>query len=152
MTSRSAAGLIPLLLLACSGSGASSDSVILKGQRFSVEVANSPEEQARGLMFREELDPDAGMLFVYAAPEPQAFWMKNTRIPLDILFFDNAARYLGAQLNVPTCRGDPCPSYPGPAPARYVLELNAGRAEALGLEVGDSLELPKSLTEEAPRP
>jgi len=152
MTSRSAVALIPLLLLACAGTGASSDTVVLKGQRFTVEIVDTPEEQARGLMFRESLDADAGMLFVYPAPEPQAFWMKNTRIPLDILFFDDAARYLGAQLNVPTCRADPCPAYPGPAPARYVLELNAGRAEALGLQVGDPLVLPTTLTEEAPKP
>ncbi|MEO6065134.1 MAG: DUF192 domain-containing protein [Lysobacterales bacterium] len=152
MTSRSAVALIPLVLLACAGSGASGDSVVLKGQRFAVEIVDSPEEQQRGLMFREQMDADAGMLFVYAAPEPQAFWMKNTRIPLDILFFDDRARYLGGQLNVPTCRGDPCPSYPGPAPARYVLELNAGRAEALGLQPGDTLDLPSTLTEGAPKP
>lgn len=152
MTSRSAVSLISLLFLACAGTGASGDSVVLKGQRFKVEIVDSQEEQMRGLMFREELGADAGMLFVYAAPEPQAFWMKNTRIPLDILFFDDAGRYLGAQLNVPTCRGDPCPTYPGPAPARYVLELNAGRSEALGLELGDPLVLPSTLTEEALKP
>jgi len=152
MTSRSAVALLPLLLLACAGTGASGDTVVLKGQKFKVEIVDSPEEQARGLMFREELDPDAGMLFVYASAEPQAFWMKNTRIPLDILFFDDSARYLGAQLNVPICRGDPCPAYPGPAPARYVLELNAGRAEALGLQPGDPLKLPATLTKEAPKP
>lgn len=152
MTSRSAVALIPLLLLACAGNGASGETVVLKGQRFKVEIVDTPEEQARGLMFREELDADAGMLFVYAAPEQQAFWMKNTRIPLDILFFDGAARYLGVQANVPICRADPCPAYPGPAPARYVLELNAGRAASLGLEVGDPLELPSNLTEEAAKP
>ena len=152
MTPRSAVALLPLLLLACAGSNADGDSVVLKGQRFTVEIVDSVEEQTRGLMFRDELDADAGMLFVYAAPEPQSFWMKNTRIPLDIRFFDDAARYLGAQLNVPTCRGDPCPTYLGPAPARYVLELNAGRAATLGLEIGDALELPTSLTEETPKP
>lgn len=153
MTSRSVVALLlPLLFLACAGSGAHGDSVVLKGQRFAVEIVDSPEEQQRGLMFRDELAENAGMLFVYPASEQQSFWMKNTRIPLDILFFDDAARYLGAQLNVPTCRGDPCPTYPGPSPARYVLELNAGRAEALELEVGDVLELPSTLTEEAPKP
>ncbi len=152
MTLRSAVALISLVLLACAGTGASGDTVVLKGQRFKVEIVVSPEERARGLMFREAMDADSGMLFVFAAPEPQAFWMKNTRIPLDILFFDNAARYLGVQANVPICRGDPCPAYPGPAPARYVLELNAGRAEALGLEVGDPLQLPSTLTEEPAKP
>ncbi len=138
-------------LTGCMGSDVDRESVVLKGQRFDVEIVDTPEEQQRGLMFRDKLPHDAGMLFVYPAPEPQAFWMKNTRIPLDILFFDNEARYLGAQVNVPTCRGDPCPSYPGPSPARYVLELNAGRSAELGLEVGDALTLPAGLTATSPR-
>ncbi len=152
MTLRSVVLLLPLILLACRGAGADGDTVTLKGQRFNVEIVDTPEKQARGLMFRDELDADAGMLFVYPQAEPQAFWMKNTRLPLDILFFDHDARYVGAQLNVPTCRGDPCPSYPGPAPARYVLELNAGRSAALDLQPGDRLELPRSLSEEARKP
>lgn len=152
MTLRSVVLLLPLILLACRGAGADGDTVTLKGQRFAVEIVDSLEEQQRGLMFRDELDADAGMLFVYSAPEDQSFWMKNTRIPLDILFFDNEARYLGAQENVPTCRGDPCPSYPGPAPARYVLEINAGRSAALDLQPGDTLELPRSLREEVRKP
>lgn len=137
--------LAPMLLVSCAGSAADSDSVVLKGQRFAVEVVATPEEQQRGLMFRDEMDADAGMLFVYARPQPQEFWMKNTHIPLDILFFDDKARYMGAQLNVPTCRNDPCPTYPGPAPARYVLELNAGRAAALELAPGDVMQLPASM-------
>jgi len=152
MTLRLLLGSLTLLLFGCAGSAADGDTAVLAGQRFQVEIVDSPEEQARGLMFREELGADAGMLFVYATAEPQSFWMKNTRLPLDILFFDNNARYVGAQVNVPICRGDPCPSYPGPAPARYVLELNAGRAEALELKPGDRLQLPESLTREASRP
>ncbi len=145
MTQRILSLLAPMLLLSCAGTAADADSVVLKGQRFTVEIVSTPEEQQRGLMFRDDLDADAGMLFVYSAPQPQQFWMKNTHLPLDILFFDDKARYLGAQLNVPTCRNDPCPTYPGPAPARYVLELNAGRAAALELAPGDVMQLPASL-------
>ena len=77
------------------------------------------------------------MLFVHDTEEPQAYWMKNTRIPLDILYFDSARRLVSQQRDVPACTlGDECPPYPSTAPARYVLELNAGQAEALKLQDG----------------
>ena len=68
--------------------------------------------------------------------------MKNTKIPLDILYFDNELRLVGQQRNVPPCSaGDRCPPYPSHRPARYVLELNAGQAARLGLEAGATLTL-----------
>lgn len=112
--------------------------VELRGHRFEVEVADDFEERARGLMFRDGLPADHGMLFVYDQEQPLAFWMKNTRIPLDILFFDRERRLVSVRKRVPPCSlGDRCPSYPGHKPAMYVLELNAGRAEALGVAPGD---------------
>lgn len=110
------------------------------GQRFVVEVADDFDERARGLMYREHLAPDTGMLFVHEREEPLAYWMKNTRIPLDILYFDEDRRFVSMQAGVPPCSaGDACPSYPSTGPAKYVLELNAGRAAALGLEPGDEI-------------
>lgn len=110
------------------------------GQRFHVEVADEAAERERGLMFREHLDPDVGMLFVHAREEPLAYWMKNTRIPLDILYFDAGRRFVSMQAGVPPCSaGDACPSYPSAGPALYVLELNAGRGAALGLSPGDPI-------------
>jgi uncharacterized membrane protein (UPF0127 family) len=80
------------------------------------------------------------MLFIHPDEAPHAYWMKNTRIPLDILYFDSRRRLVSQQRNVPPCTlGDACPAYPSNAPARYVLELNAGEAARLGL--GDGAEL-----------
>ncbi|MFC5571546.1 DUF192 domain-containing protein [Lysobacter yangpyeongensis] len=114
--------------------------VELAGHRYQVEIADDDAERARGLMFRDELARDHGMLFIHDVEEPQAYWMKNTRIPLDILYFDDARRLVSQQRDVPPCAlGDGCPPYPSEAPARYVLELNAGEAARLKLENGAQL-------------
>lgn len=133
--------LLPLLACAMSGcAGASQPWVELAGQRFSVELADDDAERARGLMFRDAMAEDRGMLFIHDAQEPQAYWMKNTRIALDILYFDNNRKLVAQQRDVPPCSlGDACPSYPSNAPARYVLELNAGQAEKLKLQDGATL-------------
>ncbi|HEX5756183.1 MAG TPA: DUF192 domain-containing protein [Arenimonas sp.] len=128
-----------LLVLATSGCHAAQDRWIeLRGQRFQVEIADDFESRARGLMFRDQLRPDHGMLFVYEREQPLAFWMKNTRIPLDILFFDQERRLVSILKRVPPCSlGDRCPSYPSRKPAMYALELNAGQADTLELAIGD---------------
>lgn len=114
--------------------------VELAGQRYAVEVADNDEERARGLMYRDEMAAGTGMLFVHDSEEPQAYWMKNTRIPLDILYFDGGRRLVAQQRDVPPCSlGNGCPPYPSNAPALFVLELNAGEAAKLGLEHGAEL-------------
>jgi len=131
--------LAALASAACSTTGAS-PWVEVGGQRFTVEVADDFEERARGLMYRESMPEDHGMLFVHENEAPLAYWMKNTRIPLDILYFDAERRFVSAQRRVPTCSaGDRCPNYPSAGPAKYVLELNAGRSDALELEPGDRI-------------
>ncbi|MDJ0654171.1 MAG: DUF192 domain-containing protein [Xanthomonadales bacterium] len=125
-------------LAACAPGG---PSVVLKDQRFYVEIADDPGEQQMGLMFRNRMGEDRGMLFIFERDEPRSFWMKNTRISLDILYFDSGLSLVSMQQDVPPCRRDPCPSYPSTGPARYVLEINAGIAERLGVEVGDLLVL-----------
>jgi len=123
-----------------SGSGSSAYWVEVKGQRFSVELADDFDERARGLMFRDQMDAEAGMLFVHEREQPMAFWMKNTRIPLDILFFDAERRFVSVQAGVPPCSaGSACPTYPARAPSKYVLELNAGRSASLDLAPGDAI-------------
>ena len=130
--------LVAGLLL--SGCAASADWVELGGQRYQVEIAHTDAERQRGLMFRDALPAGHGMLFIHVRQAPQAYWMKNTRIPLDILYFDGARRLVSQQRDVPPCSlGDACPPYPSAAPARYVLELNAGEAERLHLRDGDVL-------------
>ncbi len=134
---------LPLLALALLLSGCASATghwVEVGGERISVEIADDDAERARGLMFRDELAKGTGMLFLHDREEPQAYWMKNTRIPLDILYFDSARKLVAQQRDVPPCSaGNGCPSYPSNAPARYVLELNAGEAAKLKLENGDEM-------------
>ena len=141
------ARILSLGLLLVSGCATGQDSwVEIGGKRYAVEVADDNEERARGLMFRDELPADRGMLFVHDREEPLAYWMKNTKIPLDILYFDTQRRLVAQQRDVPPCTlGDGCPPYPSQAPARYVLELNAGQAEQLKLQVGDELRLAPSI-------
>jgi uncharacterized membrane protein (UPF0127 family) len=114
--------------------------VELGGQRYAIEIADDDAERARGLMFRDELAVDHGMLFIHERQEPLAYWMKNTKIPLDILYFDDALKLVSQQRDIPPCSlGDRCPPYPSNAPARYVLELNAGEAARIGLKDGAEL-------------
>jgi uncharacterized protein len=141
-----------ILLLLLAGCASAADSwVELGGRRYAVEVADSDAERERGLMFRDELALDHGMLFVHEREEPQAYWMKNTHIPLDILYFDNARRLVSQQRDVPPCSlGNACPPYPSQAPARYVLELNAGQAAELNLQPGARLEITPDVVATAP--
>jgi uncharacterized protein len=138
--------LVPMLFLLAGGTSATpmkvaAPAVELHGQRFSVELATDDASREHGLMMRTALAPDHGMLFVFSYQAPQGFWMKNTLIPLDILYFDTDRRLVSAQLNVQPCKADPCPVYPSDAPARYVLELSAGTAKRLGVQVGDELKI-----------
>lgn len=124
--------------------------VELGGARYEVEIANDDQERARGLMFRDRLAEGSGMLFIHEREEMQSYWMKNTRIPLDILYFDSARRLVSQQRDVPPCSlGNGCPPYPSSAPARYVLELNAGEAARLKLEDGATLLFGPAVEQEA---
>ena len=114
--------------------------VELKGKRFTVEIADDQAERSRGLMFRDEMDAERGMIFIHDEEAPQAYWMKNTKIPLDILYFDRARKLVSAQERVPPCSlGDQCPPFASTGPALYVLELNAGLVESMGVKPGDEL-------------
>jgi uncharacterized membrane protein (UPF0127 family) len=125
-------------LSACAS--ASGPWVELGGHRYAIEIADDDAERARGLMYRDAMQSDHGMLFIHEAEEPQAYWMKNTKIPLDILYFDEGRKLVSQQRDIPPCSlGDRCPSYPSNAPARYVLELNAGEAARLKLQDGAEL-------------
>ena len=123
--------------LTLSGCASGGPWVEIGGQRYVVEIADDDAERERGLMFRDEMAADRGMLFVHDREEPLSYWMKNTHIPLDILYFDDSATLVSQQRDVPPCSlGDRCPPYPSAAPARFVLELNAGEAARLGLQDG----------------
>ena len=110
------------------------------GKSVTAELAVSDEERARGLMFREKILPDQGMLFVFDREDLHSFWMKNTLVPLDMLWLDSQRRVIHIAAHVPPCREEPCPSYGPESPARYVLELRAGGAAANGIKTGDQLQ------------
>lgn len=133
--------LLALLMLTTTSCATSSNEpwVELRGQRFIVEIADDDASRARGLMFRNELAPDRGMLFIFEREQPQAFWMRNTYIPLDILYFDAQRRLVSMSQRTPPCRSQQCPSYPSKGAARYTLEIAAGRASELGVKTGDEL-------------
>jgi len=115
--------------------------VTLKGHRFSIELAQDDASRERGLMYREHMEDNHGMLFVFEQETPQAFWMKNTKIPLDMLFFDHAGKLVAIQAQAEPCKADPCKVYPSHDPALYVLELNGGVAARIGVKPGDILEI-----------
>ncbi|MBD3388085.1 MAG: DUF192 domain-containing protein [Candidatus Altiarchaeales archaeon] len=106
----------------------------------SVEVADDDGERTAGLMHREGLPPDAGMLFVFEDEGMHSFWMKNTLMPLDMVWLDSDYRVVHVVSALP-CESDPCPTYSPPTPSRYVLEVNMGYAEQHGIRVGDVAEV-----------
>ena len=107
-----------------------------KKLHFNVEVADTDERRALGLMYRTSLPSDAGMLFDFKRDQDVAMWMRNTRIPLDMLFIDAKGKVVNiAQRAVPFSET----TIPSAAPVRAVLELNGGTAERLGLKAGDKV-------------
>jgi uncharacterized protein len=143
--------LLVLLLLAvaaaCGGEDGGGPKVVIETadgeEEIAVEIADTPEERARGLMGRESLPEDSGMIFVYPEPTEGAYWMKNTLIPLSIAFYDANGEILRI-LDMEPCRREPCPLYdPG---FRYAgaLEVNLGAFERMGVREGDRLELKES--------
>lgn len=115
--------------------------VMPSGAVYSVEVARTPEETSQGLMYRESLPPRTGMIFLFSDSSPHHFWMKNTMIPLDIIWMDGGGKVLFVSANTPPCRSDPCPTYGPDAAAPVVLEISAGAAAAEGVRVGSTLNL-----------
>jgi uncharacterized membrane protein (UPF0127 family) len=106
---------------------------------FQVEIADTDEKRERGLMFREELCSDCGMLFVYDEEVKSKFWMKNTLIPLDIIWLDSDLKVIHVANAVP-CVTEECGLYgPSSEKSQYVLEVNSGVAKNIGLEKGSIL-------------
>lgn len=126
--------LLPLLWTGCA------DAAVLEtiplqvgGQQLTVEVAITSAEQARGLMYRKSMPENAGMLFVYAAPQPVAYWMKNTPLPLSIAFIDSSKKIVNLADMAPNNETRTYPSY---GPVQYVLEVNQGFFQKHKIEPG----------------
>jgi uncharacterized membrane protein (UPF0127 family) len=112
------------------------------GVVIKAEIADTIKKRAEGLMHREHLPKDHGMLFTFDQAQPWTFWMKNTRIPLDIIWMNEKKQIIHIARNVPICTrtDDGCPQYQPNDPAMYVLELGGGEAERLKLEKGSKLQ------------
>lgn len=106
------------------------------GVAVQVEIADEPAEHSRGLMHRQSLGENEGMLFIYPSERTLAFWMKNTLVPLDIAYADREGRIVDIQQMEPQTTEN----HPSAAPAQYALEMNQGWFEANGVRVGDRIE------------
>src|SRR5437899_4092397 len=109
------------------------------GYAVTVEVAADDATRQQGLMYRDRLPPEGGMIFFFPQSGHYPFWMKNTLIPLDLIWIDDTKRIVHVAHDIPPCKADPCPSYPPNAMARYVLEVAAGEAARHGLANGQTL-------------
>jgi uncharacterized protein len=112
------------------------------GTIIHAELADTPQTRAEGLMYREHLDPDRGMLFTFSQAQAWVFWMKNTKIPLDLIWMNEKKQIVHMEQRVPICTrtDDSCPQYRPNEETLYVLELAAGRAESLKLQRGSKLQ------------
>jgi len=109
------------------------------GAVIKLELAETPEEHQRGLMFRPHLDADRGMLFLFDQVAYPSFWMKDTLIPLDMVFLEPGGKVTDVAASVPPCQSEPCREYSPSKPSSAVLELNAGTAAAHGVRSGVTL-------------
>lgn len=109
------------------------------GHHIQAEVADTKAKKKVGLMFRESLAPNAGMLFVYSQAGVYSFWMKNCRFPIDIIWLDPKKTVVQITERVPPCLDDPCPVYNPHVEALYVIEVNAGLSQREGLTVGSKI-------------
>ncbi len=109
------------------------------GSIYRLELAKTPDEQAQGLMYRESLPEKSGMLFVFGDAAVHNFWMKNTMIPLDMIWLDAGGKVLFVNAGTPPCRVDPCPNYGPDAPASSVLEIAGGMAAREKVTAGSTL-------------
>ncbi len=115
--------------------------ICLKERCFSVEMASSIKDRARGLMFRESLEKNKGMLFLFRKQGEYSFWMKNVLIPLDIIWLNENKEVVHIAENCQPCPELPCQSIKPDKKAKYVLEINGGLVSKIGIKTGDTAEL-----------
>ena len=106
-----------------------------------VDVADTSQKQSQGLMFRENMKWNHGMLFIFDNETILSFWMKDTLIPLDMIFVDKTFRIIHIVDNALPCTIEPCPGYSSEKPVKYVLEVNAGFVETNDIEAGDFISM-----------
>ena len=146
---RRAALLAPIVaLLGCGGSATKVEDLnatvltLPGGKKIMAETMRTQETMARGMMFRDVLPKDRGMLFVHTAEGKYAYWMFNCKVPLDIVWMNKSRQVVEISLSTPPCPStnpDECPSFGGHQNAQYVLELNGGAAIEYGIAAGSQL-------------
>lgn len=110
------------------------------GKQVFVEYARTPSQHAKGLMHRESLDENSGMLFVFSQETFYPFWMKNTLIPLDIIWINSNMKIVDIKTAQP-CTTPQCPTYVPNDIAKYVLEVNGDWAQKNNIKIGDTVDL-----------
>lgn len=113
--------------------------IALNGITLTVELADTPQKHEKGLMFRERLADDRGMLFVFELEGPYSFWMKNVRFPLDIIWFDENRKAVFIARNLQPCETSIWPSYTPDRNAKYVLEVNGGLVDRYRISLNSTL-------------
>ena len=130
--------LVVVFLSACSSKEKKGkQTVCFRNDCINVAIAKTQKDRGRGLQLRKSLEKDEGMLFVFPSSQRQSFWMKNTYIPLDIIWMDRDKKIVFVVPNVLPCETEECPVYTPDTAASYVLEVNAGVSIELGWKVGD---------------
>ncbi|BAQ63762.1 DUF192 domain-containing protein [Geminocystis sp. NIES-3709] len=113
--------------------------LLINQEVIELEIAQTPQQQAIGLMYRDSLLPNRGMLFPFNPPQTVSFWMKNVSIPLDMIFVsDGVIKHIA---KAPPCEIEPCPLYNSTVPIDQVIELAGGRTEELKIKVGDEINI-----------
>lgn len=112
------------------------------GIPIQAEIADTPQKRSTGLMYRDHLKKDHGMLFVFSEPQAWTFWMKNTKIPLDLIWMDGKKRVIYIERNVPICTrtDETCPQYRPNDDALFVLEIAGGTVDGYKIEKGSKLQ------------
>ena len=133
------------LLVGCSSSQPTSElptvQMTIGSRSYTLEIANTLATQEKGLMRRDSMPADHGMIFVFDTPSPQNFWMKNTRFDLDIVYITAD----GHVDSVKTMKAYDETSVPSEGPVKYAVELNAGQGVLTGIKVGDALNIPEAV-------
>lgn len=126
--------------------GFDSAQLIINGNSYTLEIAKTSKQRQQGLMFRQQLDRRKGMLFIYPQPGKHRIWMKDTHIPLSVIWIDENQIVIDVQI-LPPCESDPCQSYGVSKASKYIIELNS---RVRGIGPGDSIEGLKQFANQEP--
>ena len=127
-------------LVLCGWAGAGTKKVCVKKCCIQAEVVENDADRQLGLMFRDSLAENQGMLFIFDKVDRYGFWMKNMRFPLDIIWIDAEKRIVDIKKDMPACREENCETLMPAAEAKYVLEVQSGFTDRRGIKIGDRIE------------